>query len=68
MFILYGSFLVVVGSLTVQIFGSLSPSKSSKEASADEKLGLPEITDNPNGPSASPVVVHSREDRSDLLK
>ncbi|KAL5763279.1 hypothetical protein ACOSP7_019543 [Xanthoceras sorbifolium] len=62
-----GAALVLGGSLTVQIFGSSSPSNSGEDEESkkgDHQLGL----DKQNKFSASPVVVSSREDVPNLLK
>lgn len=60
--------LHVVGSLTVQIFGSSSPSNCNEDEKrskkADQKLEL----NKQNGFSTSPAAVTSREDVPNLLK
>ncbi|XP_062111131.1 uncharacterized protein LOC133822715 [Humulus lupulus] len=62
-----GAALVLGGSLTMQILGSF-PSKSDEDESIDEKLDMAQLSDKRNGLSASPVIVSSRKDVSDLLK
>ncbi|PON66659.1 EamA domain containing protein [Trema orientale] len=62
-----GAALVLGGSLTVQIFGS-SPSKSCENESVDKKIDRSRVSDKRKGLAASPVVVKSRKDVSDLLK
>ncbi|KAH9794691.1 Integral membrane protein DUF6 containing protein [Citrus sinensis] len=63
-----GAALVLVGSLTVQIFGSSSPSNCNEDEKrskkADQKLEL----NKQNGFSSSPAAVTSREDVPNLLK
>ncbi|KAM2658476.1 hypothetical protein EV2_021183 [Malus domestica] len=59
-----GAALVLGGSLTVQIFGSASPSKSYKDENNSKKLDYPVVSDKQNRLSASPVTVSSRKDRS----
>ncbi|XP_059655383.1 uncharacterized protein LOC132302517 [Cornus florida] len=61
-----GAALVLGGSLTVQIFGSSSPSVSGdgEDNKGDHLL----VSDEQNGFSASPIVVSSRKDEPDLLK
>ncbi|XP_024951192.1 uncharacterized protein LOC102611927 isoform X2 [Citrus sinensis] len=63
-----GAALVLVGSLTVQIFGSSSPSNCNEDEKrskkADQKLEL----NKQNGFSTSPAAVTSREDVPNLLK
>ncbi|KAF8378620.1 hypothetical protein HHK36_029967 [Tetracentron sinense] len=63
-----GAALVLGGSLTVQIFGSSSPSKSSEN---EEKLSKGDhllVSDKQNGFSTSPIVVSSRKNVPDVLK
>ncbi|KAM0961172.1 hypothetical protein ACFX2I_020482 [Malus domestica] len=60
----YFLFLSAGGSLTVQIFGSASPSKSYKDENNSKKLDYPVVSDEHNRLSASPVTVSSRKDRS----
>lgn len=62
-----GAALVLGGSLTVQIFGS-SPSKSCENESIDKKIDRSQVSDKRKGLAASPVVIKSRKDVSDLLK
>lgn len=61
-----GAALVLGGSLTVQIFGSTSPAKPSKDEMDAKKLNIPVVSDKHNGLSASPVIVSSRKDIPNL--
>ncbi|XP_061992428.1 uncharacterized protein LOC133710387 [Rosa rugosa] len=61
-----GAALVLGGSLTVQIFGSTSPTEPSKDEMKAKKLTFPVVSDKHNGLSASPVIVSSRKDAPDL--
>ncbi|KAK9276045.1 hypothetical protein L1049_005576 [Liquidambar formosana] len=63
-----GAALVLGGSLTVQIFGSSSPSKSIKDEESSNKDDHLLLSDKQKGFSTSPVVVSSRKDVTDLLK
>lgn len=60
--------LFVGGSLTVQIFGSLSSDKSLGDKNKRKKLEKPQVSEQQNNLSASPVIINSRKDVSDLLK
>ncbi|XP_048319238.2 uncharacterized protein LOC125418780 [Ziziphus jujuba] len=61
-----GALLVLVGSLTVQIYGSSSPDGG--DENRDEKLEKLQVSDQKNSLSASPVIVSSRKDVSDVVK
>ncbi|OVA01733.1 Drug/metabolite transporter [Macleaya cordata] len=64
-----GAAFVLGGSLTVQIFGSSSPSKSKEKKDDSEQRDNLLISDKLKGFSASPVVVTTRKKNvSDLLK
>uniref|UniRef100_A0A803RAH6 EamA domain-containing protein n=2 Tax=Cannabis sativa TaxID=3483 RepID=A0A803RAH6_CANSA len=61
-----GAALVLGGSLSVQILGSFS--SSSSKSGEDEKLDMAQHSDKRKGLSASPIIVSSRKNVSDLLK
>ncbi|KAF9592427.1 hypothetical protein IFM89_014917 [Coptis chinensis] len=61
-----GAALVLGGSLTVQIFGSLSPTDYTEEQSRRPGAHLL-ISGKRNGLSASPIVVSSRKNVQDIL-
>uniref|UniRef100_A0A5B6YQQ3 EamA domain-containing protein n=1 Tax=Davidia involucrata TaxID=16924 RepID=A0A5B6YQQ3_DAVIN len=63
-----GALLVLGGSLTVQIFGSSSPSLSTEGEESNKEGDHILVSDKQNGFSASPIVVSSRKDVPDLLK
>lgn len=65
-FSMFGSCFSAGGSLTVQIFGSTSPAKPSKDEMDAKKLNIPVVSDKHNGLSASPVIVSSRKDIPNL--
>ncbi|KAJ7942986.1 Drug/metabolite transporter protein [Quillaja saponaria] len=63
-----GAALVLGGSLTVQIFGSSSPSKSLKDREESKENGNLLVADKQSSFSASPVIVSSRKDITNLPK
>ncbi|XP_002526034.2 uncharacterized protein LOC8258205 isoform X1 [Ricinus communis] len=63
-----GATLVLVGSLTVQIFGSSSPGGSVENEGKSEKVDRLLVPDKQNGFSTSPVPVSYRKDVTDMLK
>ncbi|GLT78407.1 hypothetical protein SLA2020_499440 [Shorea laevis] len=63
-----GAALVLGGSLTVQIFGSLSPVKSGEDEESSKIVDHLIVSEKQNGLSASPVIVSSRKDTPRLSK
>ncbi|KAL5553430.1 hypothetical protein UlMin_040831 [Ulmus minor] len=59
-----GAALILVGSITVQVIVS-TPVKSTEDEKKSKKA---QVSDKQNGLSASPIVVNSRNNSSDLLK
>ncbi|GLT99828.1 hypothetical protein SLE2022_172410 [Rubroshorea leprosula] len=57
-----GAALVLGGSLTVQIFGSLSSVKSGEDEESSKIVDRLIVSEKQNGLSASPVIVSSRKD------
>ncbi|KAF3432175.1 hypothetical protein FNV43_RR26914 [Rhamnella rubrinervis] len=62
-----GALLVLGGSLTVQIFGSPSSDKSHGDENRNKKLEKAQVSEQQNSLSASPVIINSRKDVSDML-
>ncbi|KDP38068.1 hypothetical protein JCGZ_04711 [Jatropha curcas] len=63
-----GAALVLVGSLTVQIFGSSSPGGSSEDKERSKNVDQLLVSDKQNGFFTSPIPIHSRKDVNDILK
>ncbi|GLT73616.1 hypothetical protein SLA2020_454600, partial [Shorea laevis] len=63
-----GAALVLGGSLTVQIFGSLSLVKSGEDEESSKIVDHLIVSEKQNGLSASPVIVSSRKDTPRLSK
>ncbi|XVE74687.1 hypothetical protein DITRI_Ditri12bG0037300 [Diplodiscus trichospermus] len=63
-----GAALVLGGSLTVQIFGSSSPSKSTCEEERNREADHLIVSEKQNGFSASGVIIGARKDMPKLFK
>ncbi|XVF43617.1 hypothetical protein PTKIN_Ptkin02bG0054600 [Pterospermum kingtungense] len=63
-----GAALVLGGSLTVQILGSSSPSKSSREEERSRKVDHLIVSEKQKGLSASPIIIKSRKHVPKIFK
>lgn len=60
--------LLAGGSLTVQIFGSSSPGRSTEDEESNNIVGYLPVSDEQNGFSSASVTVSSRKHARNILK